>query len=151
MSRANNNDENTYDQPQPTSSPERDVPSWLEGISTDERAIPQGSLLPPPDAFPGRATLTPRTAAALANHVLFITKSLGDDNNDDDNRTVAKSVKSDSSQSVDQIAYITSISGHTVDSTTCTVELNTVWSDGSWSWNPEIDVQKSVPDVVYRY
>ncbi|KAM0233895.1 hypothetical protein ACHAPO_006763 [Fusarium lateritium] len=75
----------------------------------------------------------------------------GGDNNNDDDRIVADSSKSDSSQYGDQSPFITGISEHTVNTTTCTVELNTVSSDGEWSWIPEIDVQKSVPDVLYRY
>ncbi|KAG8672395.1 hypothetical protein FPOAC2_05779 [Fusarium poae] len=72
-------------------------------------------------------------------------------NNDDGDRIIAESTKSDSSLYDYQSPFITGICEHMVNTTTCTVELNTMWSDGEWSWIPEFDVQKSVPDIVYQY
>ncbi|OBS24599.1 hypothetical protein FPOA_05139 [Fusarium poae] len=71
-------------------------------------------------------------------------------NNDDGDRIIAESTKSDSSLYDYQSPFITGICEHMVNTTTCTVELNTMWSDAEWSWIPEFDVQKSVPDIVYH-
>ncbi|QPC71203.1 hypothetical protein HYE68_001955 [Fusarium pseudograminearum] len=114
MLRTSDFDQNKYDWPRPTSTPEYDTTTCLE------------------DA-----------------HILSATKCIG--NHDDDNDDDAASFISYSSQYNDKITFITSIAKHEINTTTCTVELNTIWSNSECSWTSELDVQKSVPDVVYRY
>ncbi|PTD07959.1 hypothetical protein FCULG_00005736 [Fusarium culmorum] len=99
--------------------------------------------------FRGQQILAQQTTAEPDAHILPVTKLVG--NHDDDNDDDDASFISYSSQCNDKITFITSIVKHKINTTTCTVELNTMWSNGKCSWTSELDVQKSMPDIVYRY
>ncbi|EKJ69394.1 hypothetical protein NXS19_006448 [Fusarium pseudograminearum] len=142
-------DQNTYDWPLPTSAPEYDTTTCLEDTCTDAHAFFHQWLPPLSDAFPSQHSLDQQTTAELDAHILSVTKLV--DNHDDDNDDDAASFISYSSQCNDKIMFITSIVKHEIDTTTCTVELNIMWSNGEWGWTSELDAQKSVPDIVYRY
>ncbi|CAF3503750.1 unnamed protein product [Fusarium graminearum] len=115
----------TYDWSRPTSAPEYDTTTCLEGESGSQQILAQ------------------QTTAEPDAHILPVTKLVG--NHDDDNDDA--SFISYSSQCNDKITFITSIVKHEINTTTCTVELNTMWSNGKCSWASELDVQKSMPDI----
>ncbi|CAG1977150.1 unnamed protein product [Fusarium graminearum] len=118
----------TYDWSRPTSAPEYDTTTCLEGESGSQQILAQ------------------QTTAEPDAHILPVARLVG--NHDDDNDDA--SFISYSSQCNDKITFITSIVKHEINTTTCTVELNTIWSNGKCSWASELDVQKSMPDIVYR-